>query len=311
MSALRGACNITFYLLQKIMHTSKNNKKQLAILQARYCTILVSGLIVLTLLTSANLLAQGNLMVIPRRVVFEGTKRNQELNIANTGTDTAEYNISIVNYRMKESGAFEEITQPDSGENFANKFIRFFPRTVILGPNEAQVVKIQVTKTDQMSPGEYRSHLYFRAEPFTKPLGEKEVRKDTTSISINLVPVFGITIPVIIRVGESTAKVSLSDVSFEMVGDTLPTLNMAFNRTGNMSVYGDITVDHISSGGIVTRVGLVQGIAVYTPNPIRRFKVELDKTLGINYSKGKLQVVYSSQSSTKPEKLAEAELLLH
>ena len=50
-----------------------------------------------------------------------------------------------------------------------------------------------------MSPGEYRSHLYFRAIPAEKPLGEKEVLKDTTSISIKLVPVFGITVPVIIR----------------------------------------------------------------------------------------------------------------
>jgi hypothetical protein len=250
-------------------------------------------------------------MVFPRRLVFEGSKKSQTLNLANTGMDTARYNISIVQYRMKEDGAFEEIAQPDSGENFADKYIRFFPRSVILAPNDAQAVKIQLTKINQMSPGEYRSHIYFRAVPTEKPLGEKEILKDSTSISIKLVPVFGITVPVIIRVGESTARVRISEVSLEMVNDTMPVLKMAFNRTGNMSVYGDIAIDYISPQGKVLRVSFIQGMAVYTPNPVRRLKVDIDKTLGIDYSRGKLHVVYTSQSDTKPEKLAEAELLLH
>jgi hypothetical protein len=293
------------------MHTSEFLKNQPAFKQDKYCIILLSGLIVLALFSSTNLMAQGNLMIFPRRVVFEGSKRSQTLNLANTGMDTARYNISIVHYRMKENGAFEEIAQPDSGENFADKYIRFFPRSVVLAPNDAQAVKIQLTKTNQMSPGEYRSHIYFRAVPAEKPLGEKEVLKDTTSISIKLVPVFGITVPVIIRVGESTARVSISDVSLEMVNDTMPILKMAFNRTGNMSVYGDIAIDYISQQGNVLRVSFIQGLAVYTPIPVRQLKVDIDKSMGINYNRGKFHIVYTSQSDTKPEKLAEAELLLH
>ena len=293
------------------MHISEFFKKELAFMQALYFIIFLSGLIVVSLIFSISLMAQGNLMIIPRRVVFEGSKRSQLLNLANTGTDTARYNISIVHYRMKEDGAFEEIAQPDSGEFFADKYIRFFPRSVSLAPNEAQAVKLQITGTDQISPGEYRSHIYFRAVPVEKPLGEKEVLKDTTSISVRLVPIFGITIPVIIRVGESTARVSISDVSLEMVNDTMPIIKMAFNRTGNMSVYGDIGVDYISPQGSVTRVSFIQGVAVYNPNPVRRVKVDIDRTLDIDYRKGKLHVVYTSQSDTKPETLAEAELLLH
>jgi len=292
------------------MHTSEFLKKKIAILQARYGIILSGGWIVVSLFSSTNLMAQGDLMIIPRRVVFDGSKRSHDLNLANTGVDTARYNISIVHFRMKEDGSFEEIAQPDSGEYFADKYIRFFPRSVVLAPNDAQTVKLQLTRTSQMAPGEYRSHIYFRAVPNVKPLGEKEVLKDSTSISVKLVPIFGITVPIIIRIGESTARVSLSEGSLEMVNDTMPVLKMAFHRTGNMSVYGDITVDHISSRGKVTRVGYIQGIAVYTPNAVRRFKLELDKTVGVDYSRGKLHVAYTSQSDTKPERLAEAELLL-
>ncbi len=255
--------------------------------------------------------AQGNLLITPRRVVFEGSKRSMDLNLANTGADTATYAISLVDMRMKEEGGFETVTEPDPGQQFADSFIRFYPRSVTLGPNEAQVVKVQVIKYNELKPGEYRSHFYFRAVPKPKPLGEEDALRDTTTISVRLTPIFGITIPVIIRVGESTAKVQLSDLEFRMVNDTVPRISLTFNRTGNMSVYGDITVDHISPQGKITRVGVANGVAVYTPNLIRKFQFNLNKVPGVNFSSGKLRVVYSATSEVKPARYAEAELELH
>jgi len=256
-------------------------------------------------------MAQGNLLITPRRVVFEGQKRTQDLNLANTGIDTAKYNVSIIQYRMREDGSFEEITTPDTGQNFADKNLRFFPRSVTLAPNEAQVVKMQVTRADQLSPGEYRSHIYFRAVPKQTALGSEEIKKDSTSIGVKLIPIFGITIPVIIRVGESTTKVNLSDLKLEIIGDTIPRLQLAFNRSGNMSVYGDIVVEHISPSTVITQVGTVRGIAVYTPNSVRRFQMELDTKAKIDYHTGNLKITYTSQSDTKTEKYAEAVLPLH
>ena len=34
---------------------------------------------------------------------------------------------------------------------------------------------------------------------------------------------------------------------------------MVLNRSGNMSVYGNIKVDHISPEGVTTEVGMVKG----------------------------------------------------
>jgi hypothetical protein len=270
-----------------------------------------TGVIVLLLFSPALVSAQGNLLITPRRVVFEGSKKSLDLNLANTGKDSATYAISLVQIRMKDDGVFETITEPDPGQQFADKNIRFFPRTVTLGPNEAQVVKVQVTKSNELTPGEYRSHFYFRAVPKVKPLGEEEAAGDTTTISVKLTPVFGITIPVIIRVGDNTSKVTLSDLTFLTVNDTIPRVGMTFNRTGNMSVYGDIAVDHISSLGKITRVGIANGIAVYTPNSIRRFQFNLNRVPGIDYKSGTLRIIYSAPSDVKPARYAEAELLLH
>ena len=268
------------------------------------------ALLLFQVFSPTEILAQGNLLLMPRRIVFEGAKKYEEINLANTGTDTARYIVSFLQIRMKEDGSFEEIKQPDSGQHFADKFLRFFPRSVSLSPNEAQVVKIQLTRTNELLPGEYRSHLYFRAVPTEKALGEKEVVKDT-GISVKLVPVFGISIPVIIRVGENTTKVQLSNLSVDNQKDKTPVLNMTINRTGNMSVYGDITVDFISPDGKTTRVATVNGIAVYTPTLKRQHHMELLKIAGIDYHSGKLHIDFKKQAEEKSLEIAEGDLVLN
>lgn len=255
-------------------------------------------------------MGQGNLLVTPRRVVFDENTRAVDLNLANIGQDTATYAISMVQIRMNEDGSFETITEPDEGQYFANKNVRYFPRQVVLPPNEAQVVKVQLLRANTLETGEYRSHFYFRSIPKLVALGDEEIEIDTTGISVQLTPVFGITIPAIIRIGESTMKVNMSDLAFEYLNDTTPSLSLNFNRTGNFSVYGDLAVEHVSPSGKVTSVGAANGIAVYTPNLKRFFKFNLTNAKGVDLSSGKLLVKFSASNDARPEKYAEAELVL-
>lgn len=255
-------------------------------------------------------IAQGNLLVTPRRVVFDGSRRVMELNLANTGQDTARYNISFIQYRMTEAGSFEEITEPDPGQNFADRHIRFFPRSVTLAPNEAQTVRMQVVGQERLDPGEYRSHVYFRAVPNEVALGEENPNRDTTSVSVRLIPIFGITIPVIIRVGESTTEVYISDLALEKGDNEETFLNLTFNRSGNMSVYGDLSVTHVAPDGKETQVGVVNGIAVYTPNALRKFRIQLNSQAGANLNTGKLLITYNAQSDVRPQTFASSQLEL-
>jgi hypothetical protein len=256
------------------------------------------------------IMAQGNLLITPKRIVFEGQARSFDINLANVGADTAKYTISMVQVRMKEDGGFETITEPDPGQLFADRFIRIFPRSVVLGPNESQSVRVQLTRTGELSPGEYRSHMYFRATPEEVPLGLEEANRDTTTLMVQLIPIFGISIPVIIRVGEYDAKVTLSDLSLEYPSGSLPLLKMTFNRTGSMSVYGDIAVDHVSAQGVTTRIGIANGVAVYTPNAKRRFQLPLGKADQVDMKNGRLKIYYSAPSDVKPARYAEAEIML-
>lgn len=254
---------------------------------------------------------QGDLLVTPRRVVFEGNKQREEIILANTGRDTAAYSVSFLQYRMTDDGAFEEITEPRPGQLFADPYLRYFPRSVKLAPGESQVIRMQVRRLPDMAGGEYRSHLYFRAVPGEKPLEGEDVLPDSTSIGIRLTPVYGVSIPVIIRTGNLSSKITISDLAVEREENHPPVMRMTLNREGSQSVYGDLSIDYIAPGGEKINVGIVRGLAVYTPNSLRRFSMPLDVPEGVDFSAGKLLVRYSSSNETKPGIYAEKEFVFN
>lgn len=267
-------------------------------------------LTILCLLSVADTYAQGDLFINPKRIVFEGKKISQEISLANIGRDTARYIVSFVQIRLKDNGDFQLIEKPDSGQNFADKNLRIFPRTVTLGPKETQVVKVQVYQKNNLLPGEYRSHLYFRAAAATNEYSTTQ-KDSATNVVVKITPVYGITIPVIIRSGENTSAVSFSAISFNKTENTPYKLSFRLNRTGNMSTYGDIKVEHVSTTGKTTPAGFIKGIAVYTPNKLRDIELNIDDKIVFNHHSGKLKLTYISDTDGKPVILSSAELSLH
>ena len=258
-----------------------------------------------TLLASA----QGDLMITPHRVVLEGNKQIEEIMVANIGLDTAFYSISLIEYQMTDDGSLQEITEPMPGQKFASPILRYFPRSIELAPNESQVVRVQVRRMPNQEEGEYRSHLYFRGVPRQEPLGN-EASADTTGIGIRLIPIYGISIPVIVRIGNLTASCTISDISLERNEDQPPTLKFVLNRQGSKSVYGDISVDYADAQGKRTNVGLVRGLAVYTPNTIRKVSIPLMTPEGVQLNSGKLVIRFTDANEAKPMVYDEKELLL-
>ena len=249
------------------------------------------------ILSAPNASAQGDLMVMPKRLVFDGSQRSQEINLANTGQDTAVYAISFINYKMLDNGSFEEVEIPEEGQRFASDFLRYFPRRVTLAPNEAQTIRVQLTRTGNLEQGEYRSHMYFRAVEKQTALGE-DIENAAEGIAIQIKTIFGISIPIIIQNGENISNVSLSDLELDLK-ESIPKLSLKINRTGNMSVYGDLLVEHISLKGENKEIGYVKGISVYTPNSFRNFILKLNNIEGINLNEGKLKITYTSDEGAE------------
>ncbi|WP_158800017.1 molecular chaperone [Pedobacter sp. L105] len=269
------------------------------------------AVILTSIFYSSNVKAQGDLFINPKRIIFEGEKRSQEISLANIGNDTATYMVTFVQIRLKNDGNFEQIEQPDSGQHFADKNLRIFPRTITLAPKETQTIKIQLYQKEKLQAGEYRSHLYFRGVPPENPSAKKQQTENTKNVSVKITPVFGITIPVIIRIGENTTTASITDLTLGKSENQTDILKLTVNRKGNMSLYGDITVNYISAAGKTTRAGYIKGISVYTPNQLRYINLTLDPKAGLNYHSGKLSVSYTAVNEGKSEKIAAAELTLN
>lgn len=253
-------------------------------------------------------MAQGDLLVTPIRVVFEGKKQKEALNLVNMGKDTATYSISFLQYNMNEDGSFASIEKPDSGQMFASPYLRIFPRKVTLAPGEPQVIMLQCRRSADMIEGEYRSHLYFRSEKNYKPLGS--AIKDTTLLNVQLIPVYGMSIPVIVRSGKVNVGSSLSNLNLEVLPNLEQNLKLTINRTGNISIYGDLLIEFTPSQGKPINAGGVKGVGVYTNIGKRNIVVKLKNTTGKPFSNGKLKVQFISKDEAKSIVYAEAELEL-
>lgn len=253
--------------------------------------------------------AQGDLLVSPVRVVFEGKKQKEEISLVNTGTDTAVYSVSFLQYKMTEDGGFEIINKPEEGQLFADPYLRIFPRKVTLAPREAQVIRLQLRKTPDMLAGEYRSHLYFRAEKGKSPLGMEVKGADTTLMSVQITPVFGISIPIIIRTSDDKVTSTLSNLRVEKL-DTVSNLKFTIKRLGKISSYGDLIAEYIPVQGKSIEIGLVRGIAVYTTVDKRNVSIKLANVKGVDLTKGKIKLRFTSPKDTPYTVYAEQELVL-
>jgi len=250
--------------------------------------------------------AQGDLLITPNRVVFKTRQIKEVLNLLNTGKETTTFSVSFVQRRMNEDGSFTIITETEEGQMFADPYLRIYPRRVTLMPGEAQVVMLQRRRRADMKPGEYRSHLYFRSEKNYSALG-KEEKDEVQAFSVELTPIFGISIPIIIRAGDINATAEITDLKLENQQETK--LTFTLNRKGNISIYGDFTVDYFPLEGESYTIGAMKGVAVYTNINKRFISIGLNKKPGLDLNKGILKIRYTSRAGDGPIELFAAKNL--
>lgn len=254
--------------------------------------------------------AQGSLMINPKRCVFEGNKRNDVVTLYNESEDTTSYAISYKHYQMLENGDFKDIDSVETNDLFCDKIVKYFPKQVTLGPHESQTVRLQLLKPRDLAPGEYRSHLYFRAIERAQAL--EAVRKDTTkSITLSLKAVYGLAIPVIVRNATTPATVTLTNLKLSKP-DTggYAVLTVDINRTGNESSYGEFFLSYKDVSN-ESQLADVKGVGVYVPLPKRTFPIRLKMPEIVSLSTGKLILEYRTMTGKpKEDVIASAELPL-
>jgi hypothetical protein len=240
----------------------------------------------------------GDFIVEPSRVVFEGRNEQAKLAFTNKSSVTTTYRVSFVNMRMSESGELFEISKAGPGERFAAQYVRYAPRKFTLKPGASQAIRLLLRKPGDLPAGEYRSHMMFRAVPksgaasIERPKGEGG--------RVEPVPVYGITIPVIIRQGEGKVEARLDGLAVKppAEGKKTPRLALRIHRTGNVSAFGNLTVTY-SKGGKDLVVGQLNRLAVYVPNESRAAEIDLRVPDGVALKGGKIKVEYKTEKDEK------------
>lgn len=251
-------------------------------------------LLVAQSLTTQPAFAASQLLVSPTRIVFEGRMRTAKVTLANTGDTTGRFRISFVQKQMTEAGNLMDIKEDVPGM-YSDSMVRFSPREVTLPPGQAQVIRLMLRKKSGLENGEYRSHMLFQALPDPAATSiQKLTDKNSDKLQIQLIPVVGVTIPVIVRHGSLHATATLSDLQFHPANDPKrqPRISLTIEREGDRSVYGDFRVTFHPKNGSAVIVGQANGVALYTPNSRRTFTTNLQAPPGLELKNGDLHVTY-------------------
>jgi hypothetical protein len=219
----------------------------------------IAGLAGLALLAPSASVAQGDLLIAPTRLVLDA-RRGGEVILSNMGSEEATYRISLELRRMDETGDLEPVKEAEANatEKAALAMIRYAPRRVTLPPSQPQSIRISARPGADLPDGEYRVHMSFAALPKVRPVTDIPPA-DKNGIAINLIPVYGIVMPIIIRKGELTVTAGLANprIVHGAKGDEFV---VDMTRSGNESIYGDLLVYR---QGAKDPAFIARGIGVY------------------------------------------------
>lgn len=211
-------------------------------------------------LMPASLAAQGDLLIAPTRLVLDG-RRGGEVILSNVGSEEATYRVDLELRRMTPEGELEPVAEEaaNATEKAALDMIRYAPRRVTLPPNEPQAIRISARPGAELPDGEYRVHLSFAALPKVRPVSAPGAAAADGGFAINLVPIYGITMPIIVRKGEIEATAGLANPRLAQTPEG-PAFAVDISRSGKASLYGDLLVYEQGSD---EPVFVARGIGVY------------------------------------------------
>lgn len=257
-------------------------------------------------------MAGAQISISPTRIIFDGRTRSASVNLINRGNEASTFRIAFERKRMTEDGQFELVKTPLPGEAFADQMIRFSPRQVVLPPGKSQVVRLLLRKPPNLADGEYRSHLLFSEVPKEAGKSIEAQTGNQKQMSISIKPVLGISIPVIVRHGSTSADVQFVKYVLSNIGPDKSSgeLMLTMKRTGNQSVYGDLLVTYKKDkdGKNGTVVAQMNGIAVYSPNYLRSVKLKLQTPKGVSLDGGTLDIVYRLNPAEGDKVLAQGQV---
>jgi hypothetical protein len=263
-----------------------------------------------------NAAVSGDVNLTPRRIVFGPRDRGvKEITIFNRTNGTATYTITLTDRAMTPDGELVAVDDAPAGEKerlkSALSFIRYSPRQMTLGPHESQTVRLQARPPAGELPAEYRTHFSVTATPppdtgLDIAAAAGGARNDLLQVQIT--PIYGIMIPIIVRTGELSAQTSISNVHL-VEAQGRRGIGFAINRSGGRSVYGGIDI-YLEGSGSPKKIGGIRGLGVYGEIDQRRVVIPLDANAPPVGAGSRVKIVYTDDELNPGTVLAETEATL-
>jgi hypothetical protein len=271
---------------------------------SRLCFVIVRfSLLAILYITSSNS-ALANLIVIPTRVILDNA-RTAEVQLINQSTSEKTYRITLEKLNMLPDGTYEKVDVENVSEIIPPGILRFSPRQTTLKPNEKQTIRIMKMRRDQNT--EYQIHMLFREVPHRNTGIQLERKKgELKEFQARVVPIFGVSIPVIIRYGNTLANLEIRDVKIlksTRKDDPGWEMNLQVTRSGNASVIGNLDINLMLEDDKKRPVGYLKEVGIYQSTPYRNMKIKLDLAESFSPSGRSFFISYSDAESKNSSKI--------
>jgi len=265
-----------------------------------------------------------NLNISPKRLTFDRAGKSATVYIFNQGTTAAAVNIDLVDRVMLPDGqitpAEDAAAKPETKAvadrlQSAKPLLLATPRRAVLEPGKGQTIRVRVMPgaAETVAKGEYRTHLTITTIP-PKDLGmtaEQAAGVKPGELSFTVYSVFGISIPVIVRLGDPDVRAAIDnphliyvDVPGPNNGPVRRTPVLAFDivRQGASSLFGNIEVRGAKAKG-KDPIGLARGVGVYTEIDRRAMQIPLTRAPAAGES---LEIAFTDDDTSPGHVLAQS-----
>ncbi|MCA0909267.1 hypothetical protein [Qipengyuania gaetbuli] len=258
----------------------------------------------------------GDVNLFPKRVVINGRRSIETVGLYNKAVNPGDYEITIVDMAMTPDGqllAFDNDLDPASRARVktASEMLRYSPRRVTLRGSESQIIRVMARAPAELPDGEYRSHFTVTSVPEADgfSIDQATAGDNPDGIGVTIRPRFGIAIPIIVRIGETTLNVGISNARVLTARDGTQAVAFTLNRSGTRSAFGDITV---KAAGSSDPIAIAKGVGVYPEVDSRQVIVPIDPEADrrLTAPGARLRIEFVDDDFSPGSKLAELDFVV-
>jgi hypothetical protein len=266
----------------------------------RISSLFCVSLFIIIVTSTHNVSAENaGLLLYPTRLVLEKNERSATINLKNNGEANGAYKIELIDMVMEENGVIREVMPTEKAEFSAKDMIRIAPRSVSLMPAQDQNIRLLIRKPDNVTQGEYRSHLRVTlVHGDYQPNAANSDQQQGASLAIK--PKLALVIPIILRFGQTSYQVTLANPAISQQQDNSAKysnyLSLSLQRTGDRSAMGDIEITwKPTPDSNPIPLAYHAGVPVYRPTAKRLVHIPLDVPKGQSLQQGTLTIRYLTQ----------------